>query len=467
MSEAEVTLTYRELPATIVYYGLVSSIPVIALFVLLCCMCGALTASAVDASVFSNISVFNFLLLVLAGSAVGGIIITSDKTIFLARDGISLPFLLCPALKLRSQHSWSDLAAVRLLPGGRRGVLALEFQGGKTAKLKLDTLPAEQVENLIVSMEVWAGGTETFPALLEARLKLNEQGNRIELHGYTEMWEEELSRRFGATNFIPLEPGAVVRDLTIERQLAFGGMSAIYLVVDKKNLKYVLKEAVIPPDADGDMRKVAERMLEREANILASLSHPSIARVLDHFLESGRHYIMMELIEGADLRRLVKEHGRQSEADVEVWAKALLQILEYLHGQSPPVVHRDLSPDNLMLTENGELCLIDFGAANHFVGTATGTLIGKQAYIAPEQLRGKAEPRSDIYAFGCTLFFLLTGEDPEPLAVSRVRETNNSVSSKLANIIEKCTEQDENDRPSSAAEVLALFNDRALQVSHG
>ena len=458
MSEAEVTLKYREWPFTVAHYFLLGLVPVCGLFIL-CCWLSALTLSENSAAHFGNIAIFISGVMLLGCVLILGIIVTADNTIFLARDGMSFPFLVSPGFKMRTQQSWSDLTAVSFVPRGVRGLLCLKFKNGQRVKLNLNKLSPELVENLIVSMDVWSGGADMFPSLLDARLKLLEGDKSVSdsIPGYTEMWEDELTRRFGATNFIPLEPKQVVRDLTIERQLAFGGMSAIYLAVDSDKRKCVLKEAVVPSDADSKLRETAEHMLVREAQILAGLSHPNIARVLDHFLENGRHYIMMELIDGADLRRLVKEHGPQSEADVAQWALQLADILAYLHAQQPPVVHRDLSPDNLMLRESGELCLIDFGAANHFVGTATGTLIGKQAYIAPEQLRGKAEPRSDIYAFGGTLFFLLTGEDPEPLSVAHVREANRRVSEKLDQLIARCTAQEEDERPASAVELIDLL----------
>lgn len=456
LSEAEVTLKYREWPFAVTHYLLLGMVPVLGLFILTCWLSALMMQTTAH---FGAISIYVSSLMILACFLILGIIVTADTTIFLARDGMSFPFLVCPGFKLRTQQNWSDLIAVNYAPRGERGALFLKFKNGQRVKLNLNLLRPEQVENLIVSMDVWSGGTDMFPSLLDARLKLlenNKDANEA-LPGYTEMWEDELARRFGATNFIPLEPGEQVRDLTIERQLAFGGMSAIYLAIGPDKVKCVLKEAVVPADADEKMRAAAEHMLEREAHILTGLSHPNIARVLDHFLENGRHYIMMELIDGEDLRRLVKEHGRQLEADVIYWALQLADILAYLHAQQPPVVHRDLSPDNLMLRESGELCLIDFGAANHFVGTATGTMIGKQAYIAPEQLRGKAEPRSDIYAFGGTLFFLLTGEDPEPLAIAHVRDANKRVSERLDQIIAVCTAQEESERPATAAELLKLL----------
>jgi tRNA A-37 threonylcarbamoyl transferase component Bud32 len=442
LSEAEITLKYRELPVTITHGVLLVSVPVVTLFTLLC----SVQAWTLKNGQVGNISLFVLSLFIFTALVVLALIAAADRTVFLTRDGISLPFFICPRFGLRSQHAWSEVSGIKLLPGGKRGILVIQFDDKSQARLKLDLLPAKQVENLIVSMDVWAGGSEHFPALLEARLQLTDKSDSNAL-SYTELWEEELTRRFGPTNFIPLEAGHKVREFTVERQLAFGGLSAIYLVTGKNKEKFVLKEAVVPSDADDAIRNAAEAMLNKEAQILASLSHANIARVYDHFLESGRHYILMELIDGEDLRRLVHEHGPQSESDVVTWSLQLVQILQYLHAATPPIIHRDLSPDNLMLTKDGKLVVIDFGAANHFVGTATGTMIGKQAYIAPEQLRGKAEPASDTYAFGCTLFFLLTGEDPEPLSVSHPKELKSYVSREIDELVSQCTQQEAGDRP--------------------
>jgi predicted Ser/Thr protein kinase len=457
LSEAEITLNYRELPVTIAHGVLLVSVPVVTLFTLLC----SVQAWTLKNGQTENISLFVLSLFAITALAVLALLAAADRTVFLTRDGISLPFFICPRFGLRSQHAWSEVRGIKLLPSGQRGILVIEFDDGSQARLKLDLLPAKKVEDLIVSMDVWAGGSDHFPALLEARLQLTDKSDSNSL-SYTELWEEELTRRFGPTNFIPLEAGQKVREFTVERQLAFGGLSAIYLVCGKNKEKFVLKEAVVPPDADDAIRDTAENMLDKEAQILASLSHPNIARVYDHFLESGRHYILMELIDGEDLRRLVHEHGPQSESDVIAWSLQLVQILEYLHTQKPPIIHRDLSPDNLMLTKDGKLVVIDFGAANHFVGTATGTMIGKQAYIAPEQLRGKAEPASDTYAFGCTLFFLLTGEDPEPLSVSHPRELKNYVSREIDELISQCTQQEANDRPNLTLNMLPVLNSLSL-----
>jgi serine/threonine protein kinase len=153
------------------------------------------------------------------------------------------------------------------------------------------------------------------------------------------------------------------------------------------------------------------------------------------------------------LRRFVKERGPQPEDFVLNWAEQICEILIYLHSQNPPVIHRDLTPDNLVLRVDGKLVLIDFGAANAFVGTATGTMVGKQSYMPIEQLRGKSVPQSDIFSLGGTIYFLLTGEDPRPLEPSQVKN-NSNISTKLNPFLARCTAVEVADRFRSSTEVL-------------
>jgi serine/threonine-protein kinase len=280
------------------------------------------------------------------------------------------------------------------------------------------------------------------------------------------MWEEELSRRFAGTSFVPLEPGAILQNgrVKIIRQLAFGGLSAIYLVQRNEIEMLVLKEAVIPANAEPESRAKAEELFDREAKFLLRLDHPQIAKVHDYFQESGRSYLLLDYIRGQDLRQLVKQNGAQPVEKVLDWGTQIISILEYLHAQTPPIIHRDLTPDNLVLDHEGKVIMIDFGAANEFVGTATGTLVGKQAYIAPEQLRGKAELRSDLYAFGGTLHFLLSGSDPEALSVSHPAETNKEVSEELDQLVAATTDMEVENRPESAQVVSSKLQE--LKAKH-
>jgi len=137
------------------------------------------------------------------------------------------------------------------------------------------------------------------------------------------------------------------------------------------------------------------------------------------------------------------------------WAIELSEIVDYLHSLSPPVLHRDLTPDNLIVGVDQHVQLLDFGAANQFLEGVTGTLVGKQAYVPPEQLRGTANQQSDIYSFGATLFFLLTGQQPRALAQSDVIAAGVKISEQLNQLIKDCTEFEDSKRPESFAIVLS------------
>jgi len=252
---------------------------------------------------------------------------------------------------------------------------------------------------------------------------------------------------------VPLSSGDRLKDGGIEviGQTASGGLSAIYLARLEDGRKVVLKELVTPAIANDATKAKALELFAREAGILRTLEHHRIAKVIDFFREDSRHYLLLEHIAGVDLRRFVRDNGRQHEELVLRWMLEVADILEYLHGHVPPIVHRDLTPDNLIFTTSGGIALIDFGAANAFVSEATGTLIGKQGFMAPEQLKGHAVPESDLYALGCTMHFLLTGMDPEPLAVSTPKNLNDQVSDLCNDLVAHCTHQSAELRLSSAA----------------
>lgn len=453
VAEAEVTLKNSSLPIKLVLGGLQLLVPFILCFNLWATIAifTAVTAGQIQ---MGPASVVVFIELLVFCANIWAVMVLSDQTVFINRDGISLPFTICPSLKGRVDRPWALLKDVKYFAaaGGR---LVLFFKEGKPAEFKLAKLSEQELNQLLVAIDVWGGGNDRYPAVTELRDQLSIASGDMKRLGYTEMWEDELARRFGATNFVPLEPGHLLRsgDLKVIRQLAFGGLSAIYLVKDKMRTSYVVKEAVVPAESNSAMRKRADEFFRREADILSKLTHPQIAKVFDHFIENDRNYLLLEYLPGKDLRRYVKDEGAQEESTVVSWALQIAELLNHLHSQSVPILHRDLSPDNLILKEDGTVALIDFGAANEFAGTATGTMIGKHSYIAAEQLRGKASMRSDIYAFGCTLAFLLTGQDPDALSVSHPRSMNSNVSEDLDAIVARCTQLDEKDRYQSAQEV--------------
>ena len=246
-------------------------------------------------------------------------------------------------------------------------------------------------------------------------------------------------------------------------QIQAGGLSAIYLARNHEGRKLILKELVLHKSDEASMQK-AKELFTREAGFLVKLKHPQIARVHDHFIENNRDYLVLDYIPGQSLRQLVTREGPQNEEKVLEWAHGIAGILLYLHGQDPAIIHRDLTPENLVLGEDNLIHLIDFGAANEYVATATGTLIGKQAYIAPEQFRGKAAPASDIYALGATLHFLLTGEDPEALSESHPAQIRQSVSQQVDSFVASLTSIDLAKRPKDCLSVISkISNLRATE----
>ncbi len=467
MAELELPVKYKSAPARAGMTAMGLLMPVWALFVPF--LLGQFIHIILANPTLNPYMSIAMILLLLAIPLVSIVIsaICEDDRLLVSKEGLAFPLMFLPGLKFRRERLWSDLRRVatnRTIAGPYQpsDCLTLTFRSGGSSCLKLSQMSPGDIEQLLLAVEVWGKEDARTPELIELQNSVANENKGITSFSYTQMWEEELRRRFSATAFVPLEPGRMLAagHLKIVRQLAFGGLSAIYIAQRNDKELVVVKEAVVPGNADADSRQKADELFSREARLLVKLSHPHIARVLDHFAEEGRNYLVLEYVNGQDLRQLVKQHGAQPEEKVLDWAVQMADILQYLHGQNPPVIHRDLTPDNLVLKDDGSLTLIDFGAANEFVGTATGTLVGKQSYIAPEQFRGKAVTQSDIYAFGCTLHYLLTGSDPEALSVSHPQSLVSAISPEMDKLVAAATDLEASGRPPTA---IAL-RERLVQI---
>ncbi|MBS2002526.1 MAG: serine/threonine protein kinase [Cyanobacteria bacterium SZAS LIN-5] len=205
------------------------------------------------------------------------------------------------------------------------------------------------------------------------------------------------------------------------------------------NEQVVLKEYVLPVHRGQLTAERTAEKLRAEAEILQKLDHPQIVKLKDAFVEDFRGYLVLEYVSGESLKTLVERLGAQPETLVIDWALRTCDILEYMHGQSPPVVHRDITPDNLMLQEDGTVKIVDFNVAYQVDSSATSTVVGKHAYIPAEQFRGKAVPQSDIYSLGGTLFFLLTGKEPTPITQSHPRRVVSTISDEMDAIVARAT----------------------------
>lgn len=201
----------------------------------------------------------------------------------------------------------------------------------------------------------------------------------------------------------------------------------------------VLKEFVLPTQAGKNIRKRVLQNIQREAMLWRKLRHPNIARMIDFFVEDQRAYLVLEHIEGTTLKDLVTTGGAMTERQVVELSIQLCDILGYMHRRQPPILHRDFTPDNLMIDSKGTVKLIDFNVAQQLEAQTTKTVVGKHAYIPPEQFRGKADTRSDIYACGATLYFLLSGSEPEPISEAHPQKVVPQLSSEIDRIVAKAT----------------------------
>jgi len=445
-----------------VYFAITSVIGLIAIY-LLACPWGPAFASAHPNSGLIAIAVLTATLVI--GAIIKFARASCSDELLINRDGLNLPIMVARLNNSKIWQSWIGVTGATITSGdANERHLLLNTQSGTPINIPLSGMETQAIEQLLLSIELWGVNCTREQSLFDYQSELHNQSKGL---SYTDMWNDELGRRFSSTTFVPLEPETKLQNgrLKVLKQLAFGGLSAIYLVQDGQKELRVLKEAVVPESMEVTNRDAAEKALRREATILAQLNHNHIVSVLDNFSEGGHHYLLLQHVVGQDLRQLVRQNGPQPEAKVLDWAVQILSALEYLHTYDPPIIHRDLTPENVVLRNDGTIVIIDFGASNQFLGTMTGTIIGKQAYMAPEQLQGKATTQSDIYAFGGSLHFLLTGKDPVPLSETHPASLA-TVSEALDQLVSKCTKLDAKDRYQSAAkaknDLVAIYSEQGI-----
>lgn len=225
------------------------------------------------------------------------------------------------------------------------------------------------------------------------------------------------------TSDVASASGLQVDSLLMERYrivgvVGGGGMGTVFQARDThfpEAKRLVAIKEMITPHGDANQRTAMLKTFQREANILAALSHPAIPKIFDFFVTDSLAYLVMEYINGSDLDALL---GRTRTLPVEKvidWGIELCDVLDYLHNNKPqPIVFRDMKPANIMIDSLGKVRLIDFGIAKIFEGDKDKkhTMIGTEGYSAPEQYRGDVTPLSDVYGLGATLHHVLTRKDP-------------------------------------------------------
>jgi len=279
---------------------------------------------------------------------------------------------------------------------------------------------------------------------------------------------------------VPIQAGTVLRErYQVKKIIGQGGMGCIYLAEDLRleGRLCAVKEVEYDHALPEEMLKQARDQFQREATVLARLDHPNLPKVSDFFSTGDRDYLVMDFVAGKDLRQLMMEARQNSsflaEEDVLDWARQLADALKYLHTQENPILHRDIKPSNLKLTPNGLVKLVDFGLVKMLApGEVTITILqgqGTALYTPLEQYGGDSghtDARSDIYAFGGTLYHLLTNEAPlnvrdrflNPGSLPKVRELNPDISLRTERAVHWALQLHPEDRPKDMDAFLnALF----------
>ncbi|WP_210364459.1 serine/threonine-protein kinase [Bacillus sp. REN3] len=239
--------------------------------------------------------------------------------------------------------------------------------------------------------------------------------------------------------------GTIIDDrYEILKEIGRGGMSVVYLAMDNRlNKSLVVKDIRKRSNSNNEL---LINSLVVEANMLKKLDHGSLPKIYDIIESEGDIYVVMDYIEGESLKDRLKRDGKIPAKEVIEWAKQLSDVLGYLHSRQPyPIIYRDMKPDNVMLTPEGKIKLIDFGIAREFKteNLSDTTNLGTKGYAAPEQISGRqTDARTDIYSLGITLYHLVTGKNlsEPPFEIRPIREWDSSLPEGLEHIINKCTQ---------------------------
>lgn len=257
-----------------------------------------------------------------------------------------------------------------------------------------------------------------------------------------------------------LERGALLhKRYRIVEILGQGGMGSVYRAVDENlGVDVAVKENLFTTEEYA-------RQFRLEAVILANLRHANLPRVTDHFVIGDQgQYLVMDYIEGEDLRQRMERVGNITEDEAILMGAAMCDALTYLHTRKPPILHRDIKPGNVKITPDGHIFLVDFGLAKVLHGsqaTTTGARAMTPGYSPPEQYgTARTDPRTDIYSLGATIYAALTGIIPEDglaramdnTQLTPLRKRNSKVSKRMSAAVEKAMGIDPGERFQTAEE---------------
>lgn len=481
MSHPELSIKYNTPQSRVALYGLAVLLPayiipvlagfaaliVLALYTVYYAVSGAGPFNPQVLPFFFAAAIFLSILLIPALILTG---IVVDDRIMVSEDGLTLPLFMASRLGWRRQVPWTDLTEIRALtlpPEADSGQtedivdsLIIYFASGGFVRLKVEAFARSDLERFLLALEANARGctyTDDYLQLVEAAKapQIAKEQKR-----FTQIWKAELAASFQPTTFEPLRPSSRIHKgrIRILRKLAFSGNFAQYLAIANGDQLVMVKECVEQPGKDSKERERLHFEFDKEARTLVGLEHPQIVRVLDHFRDSGRNYLVLECFAAAqNFRQLVNQFGPQRPHKVVKWGKDIALLLDYLHNQKPEIIHGDLSPECLSPREDGKVMLVDLGWSESLGGESWHK--ERIPYKAPEQYEGSPTRASDVYAIGCVMHFLLTGWHPQPLRPCHPSSIINTIPASLDSLIASCTSQDPDGRPQTAGQLFQRLND--------
>ena len=361
-----------------------------------------------------------------------------------------------------SKMDWQSITAVylseravsKLNPQARELCLTLRDHMKREIVLKVNSIRSIEERRILVDM-----------LKSKARLVLNDtdissivrvgQMNDV---AFTRLWSQALADRTPRLCSTVLPENTILQDgrFLIKKQIGAGGQGAVYLAemldIPGQPENVVLKEYVLPDAGHEVDRQRAIEQFEREVSLLNKLDAPNIVHLKDAFVEDHRAYLVLDFVDGVSLKDLIVREGPLPAPRVAALAAQMCRMLEYLHTLSPPMVHMDFTPENLMLTADNRLIVVDFNTASDVNLAKTNIIVGKQSYMAPEQYRGKVQPSCDIFALGVTMYYLLTGLEPEALTQLEIDSENESIKL-LGEIVSKATNLEESNRYQTVTEM--------------
>lgn len=356
---------------------------------------------------------------------------------------------------------WDELSNIELIEnnGSAKGtVLRLSDFHNRTVELQLDyiqTIEERQILRDFIFHQV------KHIDVRHVLMNLLRIGKRDDVP-FTKLWCQALQDARPRLHTAPLSRETRLQEgrFTITDCIGGGGQGTVY-AAEMRELdgvhNIVLKEYVLPDFDHGSEHKAACEQFEKEIRLLGLVNHEGVIKLIDAFVEDHRAYLVLNHVDGLSLKDFVERNGPLHQSSVISLAMQMCDILGHLHSMRPGIMHLDFSPENLLLSRDNRVILIDFNISVEENAMRTRTVMGKQRYMAPEQYRGTPSTQSDIYSLGATLYFLLTGREPEPITVARVSKHVDGVSGELDGVIAKCTALEESDRFETVAMVRAAL----------